>query len=103
MGMLLGLILCGGLLLRARSGWRRPAGIIVCGIAILAALFLMLEASMTQRIDTGELSYASSVVPAGETVTVRVANLEIDQALISWWGALVGLGGLEKGPVAGAT
>jgi hypothetical protein len=92
--MLLGLVICGGLLLRARSGWRRPAGVIVCGIAILAALFLMFEASMTHRIDSGGLSYASSVVPAGETVTVRVANLKIGQSLFSWWGLLVGLGGL---------
>jgi hypothetical protein len=93
LGMLLGLVLCGGLFLRARSGWRRPAGTAVCGIAILGALFLMLESSLTHRVNTDGLSYAASVVPAGEAVSVRIANLETGMALISWFGILVGLGG----------
>ncbi|RKX34119.1 MAG: hypothetical protein DRP71_08085, partial [Verrucomicrobia bacterium] len=94
LGILLGLTLVGGLMLRARSGWRLPAGIVVCGIAVLAALFLMAESSLTRRTNTGEISYAASVVPAGEAMTVRVANLEVGQALVSWPGVVAGMVGL---------
>lgn len=94
LAFVLGLALAGGLLMRAGSGWRMPTGVVVCGLAVLGALFLMAESTLGGSTRQVELSYAASVVPSGEAIAVRVANLEAGQILVSWPGLLVGAVGV---------
>lgn len=85
-GVLLALVALGGLLLRARSGWRIPVGLLAGGSAALLAFVLFVEAVASRRMNLGELTYAATMVPAGGTVAVQVANLGAFWAMISWWG-----------------
>ncbi|MEZ5277308.1 MAG: hypothetical protein R3F07_13075 [Opitutaceae bacterium] len=82
-GLLFALALSGGLLLRARSGWRVPVGTLVLGLACFAALILMAEAGLTGGRAASVLSYTSSVLPPGQPMTIHVANVEAGQMVYS--------------------
>lgn len=97
MGLILGLALAGGLLMRTGSGWKVPTGAVVCGLALLGSLFLMMETGLSGSFRSDELSYAASVLPAGQSVTVHVANLEAGQIYIRWPGVLIGVIGVGLG------
>jgi len=91
---LLSAMTLGGILLRARSGWRVPAGLVCGACGIFVALVLALHAAGGSYPVVRELSFASAVVPAGQEVSIRLANLTPGQALVSWWGVAVGGAGL---------
>ncbi|HUR58205.1 MAG TPA: hypothetical protein VM029_10880, partial [Opitutaceae bacterium] len=92
--MTLGLLALIGLavgLLRGASGWRVSAGLFVCALA-LAGAALMAGAALTERRpNLGQLTYASTVVPAGESVMLQIANVPEWRALMVGWGVVAAL------------
>ncbi|MEO6568820.1 MAG: hypothetical protein ABIO94_08655, partial [Opitutaceae bacterium] len=96
-GVLFGVIVLAVLLLRGGSGWRITVGLVVCAGAIGLAGVLAFEALSTRRVNLAELTYAATIMPTGEPISIQVANLPVWRALLSWWGAgavVVGVGGL---------
>jgi hypothetical protein len=83
-----------GLLLRARTGWRLPVGLLAGGLAVQMALSLASEARAQRRVNHQELAYAATVVPANQELTIQVDNVVAWRALVSWWGVEVGAAGL---------
>ena len=90
---LLALFLLGVLLLRSGSSWRMPAGLAVCAIATIMALRLANDATTERRENLAELTYAATMVPAEEGVTIQVANVSEWRATISGWGIAAVLAG----------
>lgn len=84
--LLLALLLGGIVLLRAGAGWRLPAGLLLCGLASFLALVLTLRALQERRVNLSELTYAATVVPAGETILLHVSNVVAWRAMLSAWG-----------------
>ncbi|MEO7414348.1 MAG: glycosyltransferase family 87 protein [Opitutaceae bacterium] len=96
-GVLLGLTVLAALLLRGASSWRLAAGLVVCAIALGMAGLLAFEALATRRVNVAELTYAATVMPTGEPISIQVSNLPVWRALLSWWGAgavVIGIVGL---------
>ncbi len=96
-GMLLALIGLGGLLLRGAAGWKIATGLTACGIAIGLAAMLTLEALSNRRMNLEELTYAATMMPTGEPISIEVGNVTAWRAMISWWGigaGVVGIGAL---------
>lgn len=85
---LLSALTLGGILLRARSGWRVPAGLACGAAAIFVALVMAMHAAESPRGIVRELSYASVVVPSDGEVAIRLANVPPGRALLSTWGLL---------------
>jgi len=83
---LLAVILLSSLLLRAPSGWRVGAGLAAGAIATFLALQLAVNASWQRRGNLHELMYTATMVPAGEGVSLQVANVSAWRAMISGWG-----------------
>ncbi len=92
--VLLAAIVVGLLLVRADSNWRLAVGLLVCAAASFGGLVLTLHAISDRQANVGELAYAATMVPAGETVSVQVANLVAWRALISWRGIAAALAGM---------
>ncbi len=85
--------LLAGLLLRAEDGLRLSAGL-VCGIlAVWLAALLAGQAQVQRRVNLQELAFSTSVVPAGEPVTIQVDNMVWWHAMVSWWGVAAALAG----------
>ncbi len=82
-----------GLLQRADAPWKRAGGLVFGAVAALAAIHLSMMAYSERRVNSGTLSYSTAVVPAGETVTVQVANLPAQLAMVSWPGAAAAAAG----------
>ena len=99
--LLFGLIAATMFLLRGSASGISVAGGVIAGcVAIVVALGLAMEVGMYRWSSVGELSYSATVVPAGEAVSIRVANIEASAAMISWTGitvAFVGVGLLIAG------
>jgi hypothetical protein len=91
---LLALTALAALALRSRSGRWLPFGLLAGVIAVGFALALAGEALLQRRVNLRELSYASTVVPAGGQVTITVANVMAWQPLVSWPGVAAGVVGL---------
>jgi len=92
---LLGFAALGAVFLRARSGWRVPLGLVACINVTIGALLLAAQALMLQRQNLRELTYAATMVPAGENVAMQLANVGEWRALLVGWGvalAVVGAG-----------
>lgn len=83
---LLAMIACAVLLLRAGSGWKTPAGVLMALVAVFATYVLAREAWFERRVNVGELTYATTMVPAGENVTVELANIAPWRAMLVGWG-----------------
>jgi hypothetical protein len=90
---LMAMVLLGALLLRSRSGWSVPVGLAVCAIATFLALRLAGNAMFERRVNLRELTYAATMVPAGESVSIQVGNVSEWRAMISWWGIAAVLAG----------
>jgi hypothetical protein len=82
------------LALRSRSGRWLPFGLLAGALAVFCALVLAVNTLAHRRVNLGELSYASTVVPAGGTVSITVANVMAWQPMISWLGVAAGVAGL---------
>jgi hypothetical protein len=82
-----------GALLKRGEPWRLALGSLVGAVAIMMALNLAFAAFSERRVNSDTLTYAATVVPAGETVTIRVANLPPWRAMISLWGVAAALAG----------
>ena len=80
-----------GVLARRSQNWVQATGLLVCAITIVIALNLALHAISERRVNSQTLTYAATLIPAGETVTINVANLPVWRAMISWWGVAVGV------------
>lgn len=91
--MMLGAVALAGALLRRGNGWWQAAGLVMCAVAIMIAANMAADAFSHRRANTRTLTYSATVIPAGETVTINVANLARWHALISWWGVAAGVAG----------
>lgn len=95
-GMLV-LLALGVLLLRGESTWRMTSGLVACGIVAAMAGLLAVEAMASRRVNLMELTYAATMMPTGEQVSIQVGNVPTWRAMISWWGAgalIAGIGAL---------
>jgi hypothetical protein len=90
---LLAAVLLSALLLRARAGWKVPVGLLLCAIATFLALRLAGAAWQERRANLPELTYAATMVPAGESLSIQVANVSAWRAMVSWWGVAAALAG----------
>ena len=110
-GVVSTLVLCalvglGLLLLRSGAGWRTPVGMLVLIGAVACALMLTVDALMQRRVNLRELTFAATMVPANEAVTIEVANVASWRAMIVGWGvaaALAGVGALVVGAAGRAS
>ena len=96
-GILLAVVAFGGFLLRGGSRWKIAVGFAACLLAVGMAGLLAFEALDNRRENLAELTYAATMMPTGETVSIQVANVAAWRALISWWGVgavVAGLGAL---------
>jgi hypothetical protein len=91
---LIAFIALGALLLRSNFGWRVTVGLSVCALASIWALLLAGSVWLGQRPNVNELTYAATMIPTGESVSIEVANLGEWRAMIVWWGVVAGLAGL---------
>ena len=91
--VLFGLAALGALLLRAGQGWRVAAGMLCGAAAICSAVMNAGDAVLSQRGNLRELTYAATMVPAGENVVIEVANVSDWRAMIVWWGVVATLAG----------
>ncbi|HUR56490.1 MAG TPA: hypothetical protein VM029_02190, partial [Opitutaceae bacterium] len=93
-GVLFALVVLGALLLRGESSWRLALGVLVGVIALAAAVLISLEALSTRRVNLAELTYAATIMPTGEPISIEVANLPAWRAMLSWWGAAAMVAGV---------
>ena len=91
--VLLATVALAGALLRSGHGWTRAGGLVVGMAALLLALAFAGAAVSERNVNSRTLTYAATMVPAGETVTIDVANLPAWRAMISWWGVAAGAAG----------
>ncbi|MSU49113.1 MAG: hypothetical protein EXS37_08530 [Opitutus sp.] len=83
----------GALLLRSAAGWRIPLGLLAYALATAGAMMLTGTALVERRAGLPELTFAATMVPPGETVSLELANVPEWRAMIVEWGvgaALVG-------------
>jgi hypothetical protein len=80
-------------LLRSSVTWQALVGFVIAGAVVLAALNLTVSAASDRRHNLAKLTYAAAVVPAGEAVTIQVANSGARAAMISMWGLLAAAAG----------
>ena len=90
---LLGLVALTALFLRSYYGWRVGVGLLCGAVAIFVALKYAGEAAVYARPNAQELTYAATMVPASENVSIQVANVRDWRAMIVWWGAATALTG----------
>jgi len=91
--LLLGLALAARLL-RTSTGWRPAVGFLLAALVVLVAMRFAFAAAVERRVNLAELTYAATVVPAGQAVTIQLANVAAWRSMISGWGVAAALGGL---------
>lgn len=91
--LLVALLAAAGWLLLARSGWRPMAGFLLAAVIAVSAVNLALAAVTQRAVNSDTLTCAATVVPAGEAVTLLVANVPAWQAMLSGWGIVAGIAG----------
>lgn len=82
------------LLLREAYGWRVGAGLLLSVLALIMALTSASQAMSQRRANLQQLTYAASMVPAGEDVVVQFDNVRTWQAMPVGWGIMAGLFGV---------
>ena len=97
--VLLGFTALGALLARGSSRQRLFALIIFANVTI-AALLIAAGATVNRRPNLQELTYAATMVPAEETVTISVANVNPWLAMVSWWGVVAVVAGTAVAAIA---
>ena len=83
MAVLLGLAVLSALLLRTAYGWKVAVGLFCGTAAICAALLNARDAVNFQRPNLPELTYAATMVPAGENVVIELANVRDWRAMLA--------------------
>ena len=91
--LMLAVVAAAGALLRGERNGRKIAGLIMCALAMVVALDLASQALSDRRVNSRTVSYSATVIPAGGTVTIDVANLPVLRAMISWWGVAAAVAG----------
>jgi len=81
-------------LVRAGTGWKTLLGSLVAAVVVLSALNLASAAMRERRHNLAKLTYSANVVPAGEAVTIRLANVGANRAMVSAWGVVSAVAGL---------
>lgn len=89
MAVLLGLAVLSAIFLRTAYGWKVGVGLFCGAAAMCAALINARDAVNLQRPNLPELTYAATMVPAGENVVIEFANLRDWRAMIVSWGLVV--------------
>ena len=92
--LLFGLAVASAFLLRSSTAWMQVAGFLLASVVAISAYNMNLAATREQRPNLNKLTYAATVVPAGETVTISVANVTVRRAMLSYWGLAAGVVGL---------
>ncbi len=92
--VVLGMVALGALLLRTCYGWKVGVGLLMCFAAMGVALMMAASAAVDRRANLQQLTYAASMVPAGEEVAIQFGNVRDWQAMIVGSGVAVGLAGL---------
>ncbi len=83
---LFGLTALSVLLLRTTAPRKQLLALVILANVALAMLLLAAGATIDRRVNLRELTYAATMVPAEEGVTITVANLHPWLALASGWG-----------------
>lgn len=91
---LLALVAIGAALLRGRSRWRAVAGMGVGVAAVGLAGLLASSALNARRVNLRELTFAATMVPADEAVTVEVENVPGWRAMMVEWGVVAAAAGV---------
>jgi hypothetical protein len=86
--LMLAVVALAGALLKGGRIPRLTIGLLVCALAIVIAVAMALDATAQRRVNSRTLTYVATVVPAGESVTVNVANLPEWRAMMSLSGVL---------------
>ncbi|MEI8309951.1 MAG: hypothetical protein WCH98_04265 [Verrucomicrobiota bacterium] len=81
-------------LLRSGTTWKTLLGLAIAAVVVVSALNLAAAATRGRRPNLDKLTYSATVVPAGETVTIYLANVGADRAMISTWGIFSAVAGL---------
>ncbi|MGH8046917.1 MAG: hypothetical protein ACREKL_06695 [Chthoniobacterales bacterium] len=92
--LLLVLLALAGWLLQRATGWRPIVGFLLAALVSIIAVRLALMAATERHVNMDTLTCSATVVPAGETVTVLLANLPAWRAMISFWGVSAGVAGI---------
>lgn len=82
------------LFLRAETGWKIPAGLLACAVSLTVALILCSSAFLHRNASLGELTFASTMVPVGETVSLHFANVPAWRAVLVGWGLATAAAGV---------
>ena len=90
---LLPAIAVAGILLRSNRTWKTVVGLLIAGAVVLSALSLSRMALTERRHNLAKFTYAATVVPAGEAITLRLGNVGATWAMISSWGLASGAAG----------
>jgi len=91
--MVLCLVALAALLLRTFYGWKVGAGLLLSVLAICAALMTTAQAFSLRRANLQQLTYAASMVPAGDDVVIQLGNVREWQAMTVGWGLAVAVVG----------
>jgi len=97
--LLLGFTALGALLARGSLRQRLFALVIFVNVTI-AALLVAASATVGRRPNLSQLTYAATMVPAEESVTITVANVSPWLAMVSWWGVAAFLVGVAVAVIA---
>jgi len=81
----LALAVLGALLLRGR-GLRLAGGLAACAVATFLALVLAGGALAERRPNLGELTFAATMTPPGESVAIELGNTSPGAAMLAGWG-----------------
>lgn len=81
------LLLCAaaasGFLLRSQTPWKSVIGFLLAAVVVFLATGLTFSSMKDRRVNRARVTYSAAVVPAGETVTLKMANVGARQAMLS--------------------
>ncbi len=97
----LSLVGLGVLLRRARSGWGPLFGLLAIVLSVGGAAIMAHAALFNRRLNVPELNFATTIVPAGESVALDVANVVEWQAWFVGWGVAAVIAGVLALAVGG--
>ncbi len=97
--LLFGVTALAALLARGSSRRQFFAAVLFANVS-LAALFVAASSLVERRPNLQSLTYAATMVPTGESVTINVANQPPLLAMVSWWGVVAALIGVAVALVA---
>ena len=99
--ILFGLIALSVFLLRSEGSWKPAVGLLLAAAVVISALSMSVEATRERRPNLAKLTYAATVVPAGQSITIALGNVTASRAMISYWGVTAGVVGIALLGLAG--